>query len=153
LYLCLSPVWGAAGGDLLNPHYSWDHNGNQAEKIGPQDIKKKRDSPARRSLYEILRLGAGSSGTPLRVMVATSEPAVVISAEGRDEPAVRKLPEVKLRTPLLGVSSTDISLKTGSNSDIHTAGEGRQTSFGKESTVRLCQKTEKGTTTGKRSGN
>jgi hypothetical protein len=25
LYFCLPPVWSAAGGILLNPHYSWDH--------------------------------------------------------------------------------------------------------------------------------
>jgi hypothetical protein len=32
LYLCLPPVWGAAGGDFLDPLYSWDQNGNQREK-------------------------------------------------------------------------------------------------------------------------
>jgi hypothetical protein len=26
LYSCLPPVWGAANGDLLNPHDSWDQN-------------------------------------------------------------------------------------------------------------------------------
>jgi hypothetical protein len=26
LYLCLPNVWGAAGGDLLNPQHSWDRN-------------------------------------------------------------------------------------------------------------------------------
>jgi hypothetical protein len=51
--------------------------------------------------------GAGSSGAPLRGPVATSKPAVEISAKGRDEIAVRNLPEVKLRTPLLGGGSTD----------------------------------------------
>jgi hypothetical protein len=40
LYLCLPPVWGAADGNLLNPHYSWDHYGNQNKKSGPQDLKK-----------------------------------------------------------------------------------------------------------------
>jgi hypothetical protein len=29
LYLCLPPVWGAGGGDLLEPLYSWDQNGYQ----------------------------------------------------------------------------------------------------------------------------
>jgi hypothetical protein len=32
LYLCLPPVWGAAGGDFLYPLYSWDQNGDQGKK-------------------------------------------------------------------------------------------------------------------------
>jgi hypothetical protein len=32
LYLCLPPIWGTAGGDLLNPHYSWDHYEKQNKK-------------------------------------------------------------------------------------------------------------------------
>jgi hypothetical protein len=55
--------------------------------------------------------------------VATNEPAVDISAKGRDKPVVRNLPEIKPRTPLLGVSSTDIPLQGASSSDIPTAGE------------------------------
>jgi hypothetical protein len=55
LYLCLPPVWGAAGGDLLQRHYSWDYYANQEEKNGPQDLKKQRDSPSRRSLRETLQ--------------------------------------------------------------------------------------------------
>jgi hypothetical protein len=47
-------------------------------KTGPQDLKGKRDSPSRRSLREILQQGAGSSGTPLWGLVATSVPAVEI---------------------------------------------------------------------------
>jgi hypothetical protein len=31
LYLCLPPIWGAAG-DFLNPLYSWDQNGDQSKK-------------------------------------------------------------------------------------------------------------------------
>jgi hypothetical protein len=31
LYLCFPPVWVAACGDILNPHYSWDQYGNQKE--------------------------------------------------------------------------------------------------------------------------
>jgi hypothetical protein len=61
---------------------------------GPKDQKKKRDSPARRSLREILQQEAGSSGVPARNPVATSEPAAVTSAKGRDKPMVRNLPEV-----------------------------------------------------------
>jgi hypothetical protein len=80
------------------------------EKPGPKNRKQKRDSPSRRSLREILRQGPGSSGTPLSGPAATSEPAVENSAKGRDESVVRNLPEVKPRTPLLGVSSTDILL-------------------------------------------
>jgi hypothetical protein len=55
---------------------------------GPKDQKKKRDSPPRRSLREIPQQGAGSSGVPARDPVATSEPAAVTSAKGRDEPMV-----------------------------------------------------------------
>jgi hypothetical protein len=47
--------------------------------------------PPRRSLREILQQGAGSSGVPARNSVATSEPAAVTSAKGRDEPMVRNL--------------------------------------------------------------
>jgi hypothetical protein len=32
LYLCLPPVWGAAGGDLLDPLFSWDQNGDQRKQ-------------------------------------------------------------------------------------------------------------------------
>jgi hypothetical protein len=52
-----------------------------------------------------------------------SEPAFEISAKGRDEPVVRNLPEVKPRTPLLGVSSTDTPLQGASTSSIPTVGE------------------------------
>jgi hypothetical protein len=38
-------------------------------------LKKKRDSPPKRSLREILQQGAGSSGVPARDAVATGEPA------------------------------------------------------------------------------
>jgi hypothetical protein len=41
----------------------------------------------------MLQQGAGSSGEPLRGPVATSEPAVEISAKGRNEPVVENLPE------------------------------------------------------------
>jgi hypothetical protein len=57
-------------------------------KTGPKGLKQKRDSPPRRSLREILQQGVGSSGEPSRRPVATSKPAVEISAKVRDEPAV-----------------------------------------------------------------
>jgi hypothetical protein len=41
----------------------------------------------------MLQQEAGSSGEPLRGPVATSEPAVEISAKGRNEPVVQNLPE------------------------------------------------------------
>jgi hypothetical protein len=69
---------------------------------GPKDQKKKRDCPPRRSLREILQQGAGSSGVPARDPGATSEPAAVTSAKGRDEPMVRNLPEVELGTSFSG---------------------------------------------------
>jgi hypothetical protein len=94
------------------------------KRIGPQDVKEKRDSPPRESLQEILQQGAGSSGAPLMGPAATSEPSVEISVEGRDEPVVRNLPDVKPRTPILGVSSTDTPLQGASSSSIPTEGEG-----------------------------
>jgi hypothetical protein len=87
-------------------------------KTGPQDLKRKRDPPPRRSLREILQQGAGSSGTPLRDPVATSIPAVEISAKDRDEPVVRNLPEVKSGTLLLGVNT----IAGGSTSNIPAGG-------------------------------
>jgi hypothetical protein len=111
---------GRCGWQLL-PYSSWDHYGDQ--KKGHQHLKKKRDSPSRRSLREILQQGAGSSGAPLRGPVATSEPTVEISAKGKNEPAVRNLPEVKPRTLLLEVSSTDNQLQGASTSSIPTAEE------------------------------
>jgi hypothetical protein len=95
----------------------------QTKKNGPQDLKKQRGSPSRRSLWEILQQGAGSSGALLRGLVATSEHAVEISAKGRDEPVVRNLPDVKPRTPLLGVSSSDIPLQGASSFCTPTARE------------------------------
>jgi hypothetical protein len=53
LYLCLPPIWSTAGGDLLNPHYLWDHYGDGGG-TSPQDLKMQRDSPSRKSLWEIL---------------------------------------------------------------------------------------------------
>jgi hypothetical protein len=89
---------------------------------GPKDQKKKRDSAPRRSLREILQQGAGSSGVPARGPVATSEPAAVISAKGRDEPMVRNLPEVKPGTSLLGASGINTPLHGAGSSGIPAAG-------------------------------
>jgi hypothetical protein len=52
--------------------------------------------------------GPGFSGAPLSVPAATSEIALEISAEGRDEPVVINLPEVKARTPFLGGRTSGI---------------------------------------------
>jgi hypothetical protein len=93
------------------------------KKTGPQDLKEKKDSPLRRSLREILQQVAGSPGAPLKGLDAATEPAVEISAKGKDEPVVRNLPEDKPRTPLLGVSSSDIPLQGASTSSIPTARE------------------------------
>jgi hypothetical protein len=65
-------------------------------KTGRKDLELKRDPLPRGSLREILQQGAGSSGEPLRGPVATSEPAVEISAKGRNEPMVQNLPESRL---------------------------------------------------------
>jgi hypothetical protein len=37
LYLCLPPIWGAAGGDLVDPLYLWD--GIQIPQKGKQVFK------------------------------------------------------------------------------------------------------------------
>jgi hypothetical protein len=92
-------------------------------KTGSKDLKQKMDSPPRRTLREILQQGAGSSGAPSRRPVATSEPAAEISVKDRDEPAVLNLPQVKTKTTLCGVSSTDIPLQGASTSSTPTAGE------------------------------
>jgi hypothetical protein len=69
---------------------------------GLKYLKKKRDSPPKRFLREILQHGAGSSGVPARDPVETGEPAAVISAKGRNEPLVRNLPEVEPETSSSG---------------------------------------------------
>jgi hypothetical protein len=60
----------------------------RAKKNCLQDLKK-QNSP-RGDPYE----NYFSSGAPLRGPVATSEPAIEISAKGRDEPTVRSLHQV-----------------------------------------------------------
>jgi hypothetical protein len=65
-------------------------------KTGRKDLKLKRDPLSRGSLQEILQRGAGSSGEPLRGPVTTSEPAVEISAKGRNESIFQNLPECHL---------------------------------------------------------
>jgi hypothetical protein len=84
LYLCLSSIWGAAGGDLLNPHYSWDHYGDQNKRTGPQDLKKAEGLPFKQIPTRNTSAGAVSSGALLRGLAATSEAAVEISAKGRE---------------------------------------------------------------------
>jgi hypothetical protein len=57
------------------------------EKNGLQGSERRRGSLVGRSLeQEILQWGAGSSGAPLWGTGATSEPAVEVTAKGRDEP-------------------------------------------------------------------
>jgi hypothetical protein len=104
--------------------------------------------------------GAGSSGATLRGLVAASELAVEISAKGRDELVMRNLSEVKPRTPLLGVSSTDIPLKGASSSSTPTARYGipslwsRWTPSGKEGFIWFRYTIiEKGKNKGKQSRN
>jgi hypothetical protein len=90
---------------------------------GLNDLKKKRDSPPRRSLKEILLQGAGSSEEPARNLVATSEPAAVTSAKGRDEPIVRNLREVEPGTFLLGASRINTPLQGAGSTGIPAAGD------------------------------
>jgi hypothetical protein len=98
----------------------------------------------------------------LRGPVATSEPTVEISADGRDKPVVRNLPEVKPRIPLLGVISSDIPLQGASTSSKPTEGEGQGHLVSRVGGLRLAKKslvwmgqteTKKGKSKGKRHRN
>jgi hypothetical protein len=89
---------------------------------GARDLKNERDSPPRRSLREILQQGAGSSGVPVTGPVATSEPAAVTSAKGKDEPMVRNLPEVEPRNYLLGVRGIDTTIQGDGSAGIPAVG-------------------------------
>jgi hypothetical protein len=72
------------------------------------------DSTSRRSLREIFQQGTRSTGPSLREPAATSKPTVEVSAKDREEPVVRNLPEIKLKTPVLEVSSAETSLQGAS---------------------------------------
>jgi hypothetical protein len=89
---------------------------------GPQNLKR-NDSPPRGSLQEILQQGSGSSSAPSRGAGGTDEPAVEISAKGREEPVVKNLPKITSRTLLSGVSSSDIPLQEASSSSAPAEGE------------------------------
>jgi hypothetical protein len=108
----------------------------ELKRIGPQDLKEKRDSPPGESLQEILQQGPGSSSAPLRDLAATSEPALEILAKGRDEPVVRNLPEVNPWTPIL--------LQGASSSSIPTEGEGLEHLASGVGGSRLAKKTLSG---------
>jgi hypothetical protein len=118
-----STLRGAAGGDHQLPNTRGTKMRTRNKKTGPLDVKEKRDFPSRRSLQEMLQQGAGSPGAPRSDSVATSGPAVEISAKGRDKLTVRHLPMVKPKMPLLGVSCTDIPLQGASTSSKPTAEE------------------------------
>jgi hypothetical protein len=79
-------------------------------KTGRQDLKLKRGLFPKGSLQEILQQGAGSSGTLVRCLDATSEPAGKIQVNGRDIPMVRDPSETQLTTNPLGSSDTDVPL-------------------------------------------
>jgi hypothetical protein len=68
-------------------------------KVGPLDLKEKRGS-SKRSLKETPQQGTGSSGNPRNGPAVTSVPAGGTSAEGRDKPMDRHLPEVNNRLRL-----------------------------------------------------
>jgi hypothetical protein len=84
-------------------------------KTGRKDFKLKRDTPPRGSLLEMLQQKAGSY-EPLRNPVPTGEPAVEISAKGKDKPVFKNLPDAKPKTTLLRDSSTDTPLQGASTS-------------------------------------
>jgi hypothetical protein len=80
--------------------------------------------PSKETLTRNTSAEAGSLGAPSRGAHARGEPAVQISAKGRNEPVVRNQPEVISRTLLSEVSSTDIPLQGASSSSIPAEGEG-----------------------------
>jgi hypothetical protein len=125
LYICLPPVWGAAGGDELIPITRGNNMDTNKLKIGPLDLKEKRGSFLRRSLKEMPQQGTGSSDKPHSGPAATSEPAGGTSAEGRDKPMARHLSEIKTRIPLMGVSPTDTPLQGASTSSKPVVEEGQ----------------------------
>jgi hypothetical protein len=94
MYLCLPPVWGTAGGDFLNLLYSWYSILIPKKKSSLKDSKRK-DSITGRSLYETLQQGAGSSGAPTSGTGTTSEPAVQVSAKGKEGTSLREAFKVK----------------------------------------------------------
>jgi hypothetical protein len=89
---------------------------------GRKDLKKKRDSPPKRFLREILQQRAGSSGIPARDPVATGESAAV-TAKGRKEPLVRNLPEVETGTFSSGTGGIDTPLQGAGSASIPVAGD------------------------------
>jgi hypothetical protein len=95
---------------------------NKTRTNSPKDLKKKRDYPPGRSLREIFQQGAGSSGVLVRGPVATSEPAAVTSAKGRDEPIVTNLPEVEPGTSLLGANGIDTTIQGAGSAGIPAVG-------------------------------
>jgi hypothetical protein len=115
LYLCLPPVWSAVGGNQLIPITRGTKMDSKQLNVGPLDLKEKRGS-SRRSLKETPQQGTGSSGKPRSGPAATSVPAEGTSAEGRDKPMARHLPEVKTKIPVMGVSLTVTPLPGASTS-------------------------------------
>jgi hypothetical protein len=123
--------------------YSWDQNGYQNKKKktkGPKDQIKKSDSPPRKSLREIPQQRAGSFGVPARDPVATSEPAAVTSAKGRDEPVVRNLPEVEPGNSLSRASSINTSLQGAGSTGIPAAGGDQGSLVPRRGEIRLAKK-------------
>jgi hypothetical protein len=115
LYICLPPVWGAAGGDQLISITRRTKMDTKKTKVGPLDLKENKGS-SKKPLKETPQQGTGSSGKPRSGPAATSVPAGGTSAEGRDKPMARHLPEVKTKIALMGVSLTDTPLQGASTS-------------------------------------
>jgi Rod binding domain-containing protein len=125
LYICLLPVWGAADGDHHFPITRGTKNGNKKTKNQSSGPKRKEGLSFKEIPTRNTSARAGKSGAQQSVLVATSEPAVEISAKGRDKPMVRHQHTVKPKIPLLGVSHTDIPLQGASTSSKPTVGEGQ----------------------------
>jgi hypothetical protein len=92
-------------------------NGSKS-KTGHQELKLKRRPFLKGSLKEILQQGAGSSGTSVRFLDATREPAGKIQVKGREEPMVQDQPETQQAINPPGSSDTDVPLQGTSTSSI-----------------------------------
>jgi hypothetical protein len=130
LYLSLLPVWGSAGGDYYFSITRGTIMNGTNSKTGRQNLKLERGPFPKGSLQEILQQGAGSSGTSVRCLDATSEPVGETQVKDRDVPMVRDPSETQLTTNPLGSTDTVVPLRGASTSSIPAEGGSGQTVSG-----------------------
>jgi hypothetical protein len=96
-----APVWGVAGGDVLNLHCSWDNYGKRIEENLSSGYKKEEGLPFKEISTKNISAGDWKLRYTVKGPATTNEFAVEISAKGRDELVVRNLPECKPKISLL----------------------------------------------------